>query len=149
MSSNENAAKAHLTKPKRMTWARRLNNEDFDFWPQARVDQWLAKAPTEYDEPRLEYQKDGRPEVLYGRAIPNGEGLRYQEEKWGWNESLESGRSYLVGKEVPMPEFLKHHRSALTDWQKAAFAWAKANPFYKVHFVCPAITGRFTPAANS
>lgn len=51
---------------------------------------------------------------------------------FSWDESLRCGRSYLVGPDVPMSEFIKSHRSPLSKWQKLAYAWALANPSEKL-----------------
>jgi len=45
-----------------------------------------------------------------------------------WDKALECGRSYLVGDAVSMPQFLRVHSLALTDWQQMAYRWCLANP---------------------
>ena len=45
-----------------------------------------------------------------------------------WDAAIDSGRSYLCGSEMPMADFLRTHRSRVTDWQQMAFAWAWNNP---------------------
>jgi hypothetical protein len=55
---------------------------------------------------------------------PNGE----DPEFGTWEKVLESGRSYLVGSDTPMPEYLRRHSSSLTTWQKHAYEWCLANP---------------------
>jgi len=54
-----------------------------------------------------------------------------------WDKALKAGRSYLVGDVVPMTNFIAKYRSELTDWQKEAFIWASANPFYKLKLSTP------------
>lgn len=49
-----------------------------------------------------------------------------------WDKVIESGKSYLVGKEVPTPVFLKTHTSPLCAWQKHAVELAKLMPDKKV-----------------
>jgi hypothetical protein len=52
-----------------------------------------------------------------------------EEPKYGsWQVALESGRSYLVGSSVPLREFVRKHSTALTRWQRVAYAWCVANP---------------------
>ena len=46
----------------------------------------------------------------------------------GWNESIESGKSLMVGKDVPTTQFMKGFSRPMQPWQKAAFIWAKNNP---------------------
>ena len=45
-----------------------------------------------------------------------------------WEVALESGRSYLVGSGVSLREFVRKHSSALSGWQRVAYAWCVANP---------------------
>jgi len=45
-----------------------------------------------------------------------------------WDAAVESGRSYLVGIETPMKEFLRRHTSSMSEWQKLAYDWCLANP---------------------
>ncbi|CAG0943410.1 hypothetical protein ANRL1_01329 [Anaerolineae bacterium] len=49
-----------------------------------------------------------------------------------WNEVIASGKSYLVGKQVPTPVFLKSHTSPLCAWQRHAVELAKLMPDKKV-----------------
>ena len=49
-----------------------------------------------------------------------------------WDASLKAGRSYLVGNDVPMSDFIRAHISSLNEWQKAAFTWCLANPKLKL-----------------
>ena len=52
-----------------------------------------------------------------------------REDKYGvWDIAVDSGRSYLVGKDVPLRSFLSTHTSKLRPWQRLAFRWALANP---------------------
>jgi hypothetical protein len=53
---------------------------------------------------------------------PNGE----DPEFGPWEKVLDSGRSYLVGSNTPMPEYLRRHSSLLTTWQKHAYQWCLA-----------------------
>jgi hypothetical protein len=51
------------------------------------------------------------------------------DDKYGaWDMSVEAGRSYLVGTETPLKDFLRRYTSTMTPWQKLAFAWCTANP---------------------
>ena len=54
----------------------------------------------------------------------NGEDLTYGS----WDVAVESGRSYLVGSSLSLKEFIRKHSSALTRWQRMAYAWCIANP---------------------
>jgi len=52
-----------------------------------------------------------------------------REDKYGvWDIAVDSGRSYLVGTNVPLHSFLSSHTSYLRPWQRIAFRWALANP---------------------
>jgi hypothetical protein len=45
-----------------------------------------------------------------------------------WDESIDCGRSYLVGREISLSSFLATHTSKLRQWQKLAFHCAVVNP---------------------
>lgn len=45
-----------------------------------------------------------------------------------WNENIESGKNYMVGRETPMSKFLADYRRPMSRWQKLAYAWAIENP---------------------
>jgi hypothetical protein len=45
-----------------------------------------------------------------------------------WEKSIDCGRSYLVGREVPTASFLATHTSKMQPWQKLIFHWVVANP---------------------
>lgn len=47
---------------------------------------------------------------------------------WTWEKLIESGKSYLVGKEVPTDKFVREHTSRLTTWQSFAALWVLENP---------------------
>lgn len=47
---------------------------------------------------------------------------------WTWEKLIESGKSYLVGKQVPTEKFIREHTSRLTTWQSFAALWALENP---------------------
>ena len=50
-------------------------------------------------------------------------------DEWDdWNNALKGGRGYMVGSRVPMPEFLRTHRSKCNDWQQAVWNWCILNP---------------------
>lgn len=49
-------------------------------------------------------------------------------KEWTWEKLIESGKSYLVGKEVPTAKFIREHTSRLTAWQSFAALWASENP---------------------
>ena len=52
-----------------------------------------------------------------------------REDKYGvWDISIDCGRSYLVGMDVPLHSFLSTHTTNLRPWQRVAFRWALANP---------------------
>ncbi|OQY99635.1 MAG: hypothetical protein B6D41_01000 [Chloroflexi bacterium UTCFX4] len=48
--------------------------------------------------------------------------------QWTWEKLIESGKSYLVGKDVPTNKFIREHTSRLTAWQSLAALWAIENP---------------------
>ncbi|HEY0943932.1 MAG TPA: hypothetical protein VGD81_01650 [Opitutaceae bacterium] len=50
-----------------------------------------------------------------------------------WDNILESGRSYLVGEQVPMESFIRTHRTSLRPWQKVAVAFCRSNPDQALH----------------
>ncbi len=60
----------------------------------------------------------------------NGEDPEYGS----WPKVLACGRSYMVGTDVSMFEFLRRHSSSLTKWQKQAFHWCLANPSVCLEF---------------
>ena len=45
-----------------------------------------------------------------------------------WNKSIESGKSYLCGNEMPTEKFITSHTKPLTEWQAKAFQYCKSNP---------------------
>ena len=45
-----------------------------------------------------------------------------------WDNTIESGKNYLVGREVSTKAFLATHTTAMSDWQVIAHEWAVAHP---------------------
>lgn len=76
------------------------------------IDRKLLREPFPYTIREKDNEYRGGEDPEYGR----------------WAQALESGRSYLVGDDVPMSEFLRRHTSALTTWQRQAYLWCLANP---------------------
>lgn len=51
------------------------------------------------------------------------------DDQYGqWDAMLQLARSYMVGDDKPMNEYIRSHRSPLTRWQKLAYRWAQENP---------------------
>ncbi|MDL1894871.1 hypothetical protein FBQ82_01225 [Anaerolineae bacterium CFX7] len=48
--------------------------------------------------------------------------------QWTWEKLIQSGKSYLVGKDVSTKKFIREHTSRLTTWQSLAALWAIENP---------------------
>jgi hypothetical protein len=68
--------------------------------------------------PSLRFVISTRPNQWVGR-----------EDKYGvWDISIDCGRSYLVGMDVPLASFLSTHTRDLRPWQRVSFRWALANP---------------------
>jgi len=68
---------------------------------------------------------------------PNSRAPGVWDKPYTWEKMLECGRSYMVGSSVPMGEFIKRHKSSLTDWQKLAYAWAVENPLWRLQVETP------------
>jgi len=45
-----------------------------------------------------------------------------------WDQSAESGRNLMFGKDVSMSRFIKTHTRSMQPWQKLAFIWAMNHP---------------------
>lgn len=59
------------------------------------------------------------------------------DEYGSWNKMLECGRSYMVGRDVPMSTFIRSHRTRLQAWQRLAFAFCKQHPKLQLHLISP------------
>jgi len=110
----------------------RWNNTrgEFAWWPVESETKWKAINPPHPAQPNLR----GGPYDFPFRATirPNSYSVREADAHATWQAALEGGRSYMVGTEVEMETFIRQHRSALTGWQKIAYAWAMANPLWRV-----------------
>lgn len=56
-----------------------------------------------------------------------------RDEYGTWDKAIEAGKSYMVGSDVPTPEFLRKSRSSLTGWMKMAYRWVLMNPDHKLN----------------
>lgn len=89
-----------------------------------------TSQPTTIDDVRDAFP----PRSRYARYFQVGISSRpnsYYDKTDPWSTftaSLEAGRNYMVGKDVPMDQFMRSHRSPLNAWQQAAFQWAQENP---------------------
>lgn len=53
----------------------------------------------------------------------------YKDDQWRtWDAIIASGKSYMVGDQVPTEQFLRTHRRALNGWQRIAFKWCMLHP---------------------
>jgi hypothetical protein len=96
------------------------------------------------DEAKWKNQNHGKPEPkrpelrggIYGfpfQSTVRPNSYSVMDDPYGkWEKALECGKSYMVGDGQDMLTFIKGHRSALTAWQKIAYAWACENPAWKV-----------------
>lgn len=50
-----------------------------------------------------------------------------------WTRIIESGKSYLVGDDWSMSQFLKRYSSPLSNWQRMAYDFAIQNPMLVLH----------------
>lgn len=49
-----------------------------------------------------------------------------------WDNVIEAGKSYLVGKDEDTKKFIKSHTTQLSDWQVLAHEYVKENPDKKI-----------------
>jgi len=98
---------------------------EFQFWDVGAEARWRAINPPRPSLPLL-------PGVGFGMIRPNSRAPGVTAEVFQYEDTLRMGRSYLVGASVPMDQFVKRHRSSLTDWQKAAYTWAVENPLWRL-----------------
>jgi hypothetical protein len=77
------------------------------------IDPWLVRAYAGY---------------TYSAHTERNYYADHPEHALGYDYILESGRSYMVGTETPMPEYLRTHRRPMRTWQKLAYQWCMANP---------------------
>lgn len=47
---------------------------------------------------------------------------------YGWTESLELGRSYMVGVHRSMKDYMRMYKKPMVPWQQRAYQWALENP---------------------
>lgn len=45
-----------------------------------------------------------------------------------WEDMLTSGKSYMVGADVPMADFLRTHSSRMVPWMQLAWHWCDLHP---------------------
>jgi len=99
----------------------------FEYWDADSAEHWKDCAPEPEPAPRL-------PGVPYVEIVPNYRHPGHRDKYASFAASIASGKSYMVGKDVPDAAFIKSHRSPLTAWQREAFAWAQRNPYYRLRF---------------
>lgn len=109
----------------RIAWEQKRG--EFAYWSPEAESRWRALAG----------EKPSMPDLVgvnrWSRRIrPNSRAPGVWDEPYTWEKMLECGRSYMVGSQVPMTQFIQSHRSALTDWQQVAYAWAVANPMWRL-----------------
>ena len=56
--------------------------------------------------------------------LPN----EYANSDSSYEQAIESGRSYLLGQGAAAKDYLRRYASAMSPWQKVAFAWCMENP---------------------
>ena len=49
-----------------------------------------------------------------------------------WSEIIDIGRSYMVGRQVTIEDFLKSHTSIMRGWYRLAFAYCMNHPLVKL-----------------
>lgn len=100
---------------------------EFAYWSLEAEARWRAMAGERPSVPDL-------PGVSRWscRVRPNSRAPGVWDDPYTWDRMLECGRSYMVGKDVPMEQFIRSHRSAMIEWQKVAYAWARANPLWRL-----------------
>lgn len=104
---------------------------DFAYWPVQAEAQWKAANVPQPESPDLKLRdKYGFPHG-FAEVRPNSYAA-IESEYRKWDKAIEGGKDYMVGDSQDMETFIRTHRSALTAWQKIAYAWATANPFYKL-----------------
>lgn len=113
------------------TISRQEARGDFAWWSNEAEQAWKAHNP-ERPQPPCLLGKWDFPFPLLPAVRPNCYCTPESDQYGSWEKSLEGGRSYMVGTDVPMADYIKGHRSALNAWQKVAYEWAKANPLWRL-----------------
>ena len=106
---------------------------EFAYWSSDNEQRWKEQAPP---KPGFE-ERTGFSQIpsSYIQVLPN----QYAVADFcsNFEKMLENGKSYMVGSQKPMEEYLKGHRSPLRSWMQAAFHWCMANKFYRIEFETP------------
>ena len=104
---------------------RQWSRGEFAWWPKVAEAAWKALNPPRPGGPRL--LGTGLVCIYPNQYVPG-----WQDDYADWQKTLEAGRSYMVGTEVPMEKYIRTHRSALTSWQQIAYWWVRQNPYWKL-----------------
>lgn len=101
---------------------------EFAYWQPEHEAEWRAEAP-----PRPEpFITDFATRVI---VVPNQLLILRRHDEYGeFAAVIECGKSYLVGRDVATADFIANHTTKLTGWKKPAYAWAVANPLWKLTF---------------
>ena len=74
----------------------------------------------------------------YSYRIEDNWSLTLQHDEYAaWDASLAGGKSYMVGDEVSMEQYVAEYSTRLTPMQKVAYQWALANPTKQLRIVTP------------
>jgi len=130
-----------MTTTETVDWSEHIRKQNargvFAYWDPAVELAWKAQAPDPPKLPRIVGRQRGWQSYVPISARPNSRTPCLDPEDRTFKWKLDMGRSYMVGRDTPMSAYIRSHRSPVTAWQKIAYAWALANPFYKLKITMP------------
>lgn len=115
---------------------------EFGYWSEADEIAWKEAAPPRPESLTVMQEIDLRStprgwKYRIGLSVVANHRAVMSSDYDTWGAQMEAGKSYLVGSEVPIEQFIKTHRSPLVRWMPKAFAWCKANPYYRLDISPP------------
>lgn len=120
-----------LPWPEGKAWLARQGDYAFEYWQPENAVAWRGQFWALRRLPPAGSAQDCSPDQPGQRMVgyrPNWHLFGHADTTW--DQMIESGRNYMVGREVPISEYVKANSSRLIGWFRLAYHWAKAYSLY-------------------